>query len=37
MHGVVDCDTALYAARQPTAGWWSAARVDVVREGFRQR
>ena len=35
--GVVDCNTAL--SHQAGGGGlrWSAARVDVVREGFRQR
>jgi hypothetical protein len=35
--GVVDCETALSRPKSGGRLTWSAARVDVVREGFRQR
>jgi hypothetical protein len=35
-NGVVDCDAALIEVRSRSSGsYWSSARVDVIRNGFR--
>jgi hypothetical protein len=35
--GIVDCHAALYGQRADNLGGFTAARLDVVREGFRKR